>query len=107
MSSYNHSRHRGIGMKPADVNRENESVVWQRLYGDKTSKPIKYKFKVGDEVRICKARRTFKKGYLPSWAELVFTVTKRVPRSDLCARLLIIMEKNWRVRFTSRNCRSL
>ena len=51
-------------MKPADVNRENESVVWQRLYGDEASKPIKYKFKVGDQVRISKARRTFKKGYL-------------------------------------------
>ena len=24
-------------MKPADVNYENESVVWQRLYGDLTS----------------------------------------------------------------------
>ena len=41
--------------------------------------------KVGDEVRICKARRTFKKGYLPSWAEEVFTVTKRVPtRRPVC-----------------------
>ena len=27
MYSYNHSRHRSIEMKPADVNRENESVV--------------------------------------------------------------------------------
>ena len=67
-------------MKPANVNRENESSVWQRLYGDQTSKAIKYKFKVGDQVRISKARRTFKKGYLPSWTEEVFTVTKRVPR---------------------------
>ena len=29
MYSYNHSRHRSIGMKPADVNLKNESVVWQ------------------------------------------------------------------------------
>ena len=40
MYSYNHSRHRSIGMKPADVNPENESVVWQRLYGDEHRKPI-------------------------------------------------------------------
>ena len=80
MYSYNHSRHRSIGMKPVDVNTENESVVWQRLFGDEISKPIKYKFKVGDQVRISKAKRTFKKGYLPSWTEEIFTVTKRIQR---------------------------
>ena len=61
--SYDHSRHRSIGMKPADVNPENESVVWQRLYGDEPSKPNKYKFNVSDQVRISKARRTFKVTY--------------------------------------------
>ena len=80
MHSYNHSRHRSIGMKSVDVNLENESVVWQRLYGDEPRKTIKYKFNIGDQVRIGKARRTFKKGYLPSWTEEIFTITKRVPR---------------------------
>ena len=78
--SYDHSKHRSIGMKPADVNRENESVVWQKLYGHESSKSIEYKFNVDEQVRISKARRTFKKGYLPSWTEEVFTVTKRLPR---------------------------
>ena len=78
--SYNHSRHRSIGMKPTDVNRENESAVWQKLYGHESTAPIKYKFNIGDQVRISKARRTFKKGYLPSWTEEVFTITKRIPR---------------------------
>ena len=58
--SYSHSRNRSIRMKPEDVNPENESVVWQRLYGNESSKPIKYKFKVDDQVRISKAKRTFK-----------------------------------------------
>ena len=56
------------------------SDVWQKLYGEETSKPIKYKFKIGDQVRIGKARRMFKKGYFPSWTEEIFIVTKRVPR---------------------------
>ena len=64
--SYNHSRHRSIGMRPSDVNLKNESVVWERLYGDEANKLFKYKFSVGDQVRISKARRMFKKGYLPS-----------------------------------------
>ena len=80
MYSYNHSRHRGIGMKPADVNPEDESIVWQRLYGDEPRKANKYKFNVGDQVRISKARRTFKKGYLPSWTGEIFTFKKRVQR---------------------------
>ena len=31
---------------------------------------------MGDQVRISKSRRTFKKGYLPSWTQEIFTVTK-------------------------------
>ena len=47
--SYNHSRHRSIGMRPSDVNLKNESVVWERLYGDEANKLFKYKFSVGDQ----------------------------------------------------------
>ena len=32
VKSYNHSRHRSIGMRPVDVNEDNESIVWQKLY---------------------------------------------------------------------------
>ena len=38
------------------------------------------KFKLGDQVRISKSRRTFKKGYLPTWTHEIFTVTKIIPR---------------------------
>ena len=38
------------------------------------------KFKLSDQVRISKSRSTFKKGYLPSWAQEIFTVTKVIPR---------------------------
>ena len=37
------------------------------------------KFKLGDQVRISKSRCTFKKGYLPSWTQEIFTVTKIIP----------------------------
>ena len=35
---------------------------------------------LGDQVRISKSRRTFKKSYLPSWTQESFTVTKIIPR---------------------------
>ena len=38
------------------------------------------KFKLGDQIRISKSRRTFKKGYLPSWTQEIFTVTKIIQR---------------------------
>jgi hypothetical protein len=65
VKSYNHSRHRSIGMRPVDVNETNESIVWQKLYGEEPEKPVRFKFDIGDQVRINKTRRTFKKGYLP------------------------------------------
>ena len=43
-------------------------------------KSIQFEFSIGDQAWISKAKRTFKKGYLPNWTEEVFTVTKRVPR---------------------------
>ncbi|CAB4008765.1 uncharacterized transposon-derived [Paramuricea clavata] len=77
---YNHLRHRSIGMRPVDVNEDNESIVWQKLYGEQSEKPVRFKFNIGDQVRISNARRTFKKGYLPNSTEEVFTITKRVLR---------------------------
>ena len=49
--SYNNSRHRSIGMRPSDVNHANESIVWERLYGNEASKLVKYKFRIGDQVK--------------------------------------------------------
>ena len=64
VKSYNHSRHRSIGMRPVDVNETNESIVWQKLYCEEPEKPVRFKFDIGDQVRINKTnniRRTFKK----------------------------------------------
>ena len=76
VDTYNHTPHRSIGMAPLDVNDKTLGQVWYRLYGDS---PIVYKkdeLKVNDSVRISKARRTFKKGYLPQWSEEIFIISK-------------------------------
>ena len=64
-------------MKPADVTVLNAQDVWRTLYGKQAS-TIKYKFKVGDQVKIGKYKRVFQKGYLPSWTEESFTVAQRL-----------------------------
>ena len=78
VTGYNHSYHRSIKMRPIDVKVSDETVIRQRLYGGKGKRvEKKYKYWIGDLVRISKARRVFEKGYLPSWTEETFIVYDR------------------------------
>ncbi len=81
--SYNHGKHRSIRTKPALVNSENENKIWHTLYDNTIGnvKPIKYKFNIGDQVRISKIKRKFEKRYLPNFSKEIFTVSKRLPRN--------------------------
>ena len=66
VASYNHTVHRTIGIPPAEVTWANQTTVSKTLYGRKG--PTKScKCFPGD--RLSKAKRTFKKGYLPNWTE--------------------------------------
>ena len=74
VDAYNHSFHNSIQRAPVEVNAENQEDVWQSLYGRGGDETKRKNLKVGDRVRISKARRVFKKGYLPSWTSELFTV---------------------------------
>ena len=90
VAAYNHSYHRSIGTTPSKVTSGNENKIWHKLYGKKVKNrlnAVKYRLQVGDQVRISKERRVFKKSYLPSWTEEIFTVAKRIPRSPPVYRL--------------------
>ena len=77
VDSYNDSVHRSIGLAPSQVSWKNDAQVWKRLYGGKRTKTKTFALKVVDWVRLSKARRTFKKGYLPGWTEEVFRIRSR------------------------------
>lgn len=74
--AYNRSYHRSIQRAPADVNTTNQEDVWQTLYGHPLVLDRKPKLKAGDRVRISKARRVFKKGYLPLWTDELFSISR-------------------------------
>jgi len=80
MYSYNNSYHRTIRMKPCEVNLENESEVWMRMYGFKESclnsknQIVKLKFHINDFVKIQRYKTTFEKGYTPTWTRETFRV---------------------------------
>ena len=67
-------------MKPSQVTKANEAQVWDTLYGDDVQKPVRFKFQVGDCVRISIVKRMFEKSYLPNFTEEIFTVYKRMAR---------------------------
>ena len=75
LNAYNKAEHRGIEMAPVDVTVEEEIPLWLRNESLEIKTVKSKKIKVGDHVRVSKARRVFDKGYLPNWTEEVFTVT--------------------------------
>lgn len=77
LKGYNSSKHRSTGYPPDKVTPELESTIFEKIYGYNAQ--IKYKFNVGDRVRISKVKQTFRKGYLPNWTDEVFTIYKRFP----------------------------
>jgi transposase InsO family protein len=75
--SYNQSLHRSIGMAPIDVTSDREDEIARRLYPPKP--PLRYKYEIGDRVRITKYKHVLHKGYLPNWTEEIFEIADKFP----------------------------
>jgi len=80
VNSYNNTIHRSIGLAPNKVTKQNEKKVWDFQYKKYLKQYIrnKYKFELGDYVRISKLHRIFRKGYLPSYQEEYFKIYDRL-----------------------------
>lgn len=74
VKEYNSTVHRTIGMKPKDVRKKHEKVILARINRQRVPPSAKPKFSEGDQVRVSKFKKTFKKGYLPNWTNEVFSV---------------------------------
>ena len=85
VDSYNNTYHRSIKMKPADVKKENEAALWEQQYGmcPRPNMQVKFKFSVGDKVRMSYLRRTFMREYEEKWTDELFLVVKRFIRDGL------------------------
>ena len=79
VNAYNESYNDSIGMTPNEVNDSNRERVFQRLDTRRKKLPLtKYppRLKVGDLVRITKARGAFERGFTPNWTREVFTIVR-------------------------------
>jgi hypothetical protein len=83
VDAVNHTVTRTHGLRPIDVNQENEGLVWIKLYGKELKKrklglnQRPFKFDVGDQVRIAIQKKTLEKGYMPNFTLEIFEVTER------------------------------
>ena len=71
-------------MRPVDVNEDNKSIVWQKLYGEESDKPVRFKFNIGDQVRISKARVT--QSFMPEFTDNLRTTKVLSQRRDSTER---------------------
>ena len=74
VQSYNHSIHRSIGRRPADVTEAEVSDMREEMANRRKPEKGKDDIRLGDQVRISKVKSVFAKGYLPNWTEEIFTV---------------------------------
>lgn len=75
VKEYNNTVHRTTGMKPSEVDKDNEKILLSSVYSyPKVVNLKKQKFKKGDFVRISKHREAFAKGYTPNWSNEIFKV---------------------------------
>ena len=63
-------------MKPKDVNKTNENIVWVTLYGSPMGDLPLPKFRIGGTVRVSKYKSIFAKGYEANFTEEIFKISK-------------------------------
>jgi transposase InsO family protein len=81
LESYNNSKHRSIQMAPANVNYDNAEEI--RVRRSKNVTNMRFKYNIGDTVRVSKVKHIFDKGYYPNYTEEIFTVAKREKRNGI------------------------
>lgn len=81
LKSYNSSYHRSIRMAPNEVNSSNEKEVFRNLFPNfqrKHLRPQKFKFEVGDRVRVQRESSKFAKGYTQTFTDKIYEIAKQI-----------------------------
>lgn len=78
--NYNFTIHSATGMKPSDVNDDNQHDAWfkmyKKVYNARKEKPS---FQVNDFVRIKIDKKLFDKGYATSFSDTIYTIKEVLP----------------------------
>ena len=75
VQGYNNSKHRSIGVAPNQVNKKNQDKIWNYQYKSELgTRRLKFKFDIGDFVRLVHLDKTFTKKYLPRFTKEIFII---------------------------------
>ncbi|WP_218669256.1 hypothetical protein, partial [Solemya velum gill symbiont] len=86
VKSYNDTMHRSLRDTPNSIKKKNESESRFRQYLIRKPKPshnLKFKFSVGETVRISHVRGIFDREYSQKWTGEIFKVEKRYRRGGI------------------------
>ena len=98
MHSYNHTYNSSIGIAPASVNVKNERRVRQKLFHKHPQKP-KWRFDIGQRVRISKRKQAFEKGYMPGWTQEIFIIRKKFSTTPVTYAIKVVADEEIKDRF--------
>ena len=88
LKGYNSSPHRGIkGRTPDSITEHNTLNVWRESHAQRREQRSKFKFQVGNKVRISRDKQLFEKGYMHNWSEEYFIIVERLSRIPPVYRL--------------------
>ena len=79
-SSYTMSYHRSIGMTPTEAQSADKYKLWKKQYDSEsknTVKKVRYRYNLGDRVRISYLKGTFDREYSEKWSTEIYTVIER------------------------------
>ena len=85
-SSYNMSYHRSIGMTPTEAQTADKYKLWKKQYDGKsknTVKKVRYRYNLGDRVRISYLKGTFDREYSEKWSTEIYAVIEKKNESKL------------------------
>ena len=84
ISAYNNRPHSSTGIAPDDINSTNSEDVFYQLYDPvEAFEKQTVKFRVGDYVRVSKARTAFQRGFTPNWSVEIFRVSRILPTTPV------------------------
>ena len=80
VAAYNGTRHSVTKHTPASINYGNAREIMEIAFKKTPIGAVKFKYKIGQTVRISIERGAFTKGYLPGFSNEVFVVRERLVR---------------------------
>ena len=93
VQNYNNTYHRIIQMKPNEVTWENRTIVFKKMYPQKSVK-VFCRLKKGDRVRIALTKDIFEKRFTKNWSEDISEIVNVFQKNGVCWYRLKDKNKN-------------